>query len=173
MRRCCSAGTRCHSRMISGPWLAANAPTKLAMVQAPDEFVVLHAGGEEIVAQQIRIGTRREERHVVLGDRALHALIERVAREDPLALRAELRRRRGRLQVEEKLAQPIVAHEIGDRYVIILSACARSTCRDNYVPVPDFTSSGTPARPWRCARCPCSTRPTGRCAPPATSSLRA
>src|SRR5919198_6660703 len=98
MRRCCSAGTRCHSRMISGPWLAANAPTRSAMLQAPDELVVLHAGGEEVIAQEIRIGARREERHVVLGDRALHALIERVAREHLFALRAKLDRSRGRLQ---------------------------------------------------------------------------
>src|SRR5437660_3825257 len=125
MRCLWSGGTRSHSRMMSGPWLAANAPTRLAMVQAPDEFVVLHADGEEVVAQEIRIGARREERHVVLGDGALHALIERIAREDSFARRAELGRRRGRLQVEEELAQPIVAHEIGDRYVIILSAlCA-------------------------------------------------
>src|SRR4029077_9156979 len=80
MRRCCSCGTRCHSRMMSGPWLAANAPTRLGMVQAPDELVVLHAGGEEVVAQQVRIGACREERHIVLGDGALHALIERIAR---------------------------------------------------------------------------------------------
>src|SRR5438477_2102044 len=81
MRRCSPAGTRCHSRMMSGPWLAANAPAKLAMIQPPDELVVLHAGGEEVVAQEIWIGARGEEGHVVLGESALHALIERVARE--------------------------------------------------------------------------------------------
>src|SRR5437660_4783413 len=173
MRCLWSGGPRSHSRMMSGPWLAANAPTRLAMIQAPDEFVVLHADGEEVVAQEIRIGARREERHVVFSDGALHALIERIAREDFFARRAELGRRRGRLQVEEKLAQPIVAHEIGDRYVIILSACARSICRDNYVPVPDFKPSGTPARPCQYARCRGSTRPTGRCVPAAISSPRA
>src|SRR5438094_9914502 len=98
--------------MMSGPWLAANAPTSLAMVQTPDEFVVLHASGEEVVAQEIRIGARGEERHVVLGDGALHALIERIAREDLFARGAELGRRRGRLQVEEELTQPVVAHGI-------------------------------------------------------------
>src|ERR687888_2035236 len=121
MRRCSSAGTRCHSRMMSGPWLAANAPTKLAMAQALDELVVLHAGSEKVIAQEIRIGARGEKRHVVLGNRALHALIERIAREHLFPLRAELRRRGGRLQVEEELGEPVVAHEIGDRYVIILS----------------------------------------------------
>src|SRR5438874_11787523 len=102
MRLCCSAGTRCHSRTMSGPWLAAKAPTRLAMVQAPDELVVLHPGGEEVVAQQIRIGARGEERHIVLGDRLLHALIQRIARQHLVALGAELRRCDGRLQVEEE-----------------------------------------------------------------------
>src|SRR5205814_3808419 len=59
---------------------------------------------------------------VVLGDRALHALIERVARQHLFPLAAELGRCRGRLQIEEELAQPIVAHEIGDRSVIIVWA---------------------------------------------------
>src|SRR2546423_14696450 len=104
MRCLWSAGTRSQSRMMSGPWLAANAPTRLAMVQAPDEFVVLHAGGEEVVAQEIRIGARREGRHIVLGDGALHPIIERIAREDFFARRAELGRCRGRLQIEEELA---------------------------------------------------------------------
>src|SRR5437763_1789183 len=122
MRRCCSAGTRCHSRMMSGPWLAANAPTRLAMIEAPDEFVVLHAGGEEVIAQEIRIGARREERHVVLGDRPLHALIERVARQHFFPLAAELRRRRRRLQIEEQLAQPVVTHEFRTKYVIIFDS---------------------------------------------------
>src|SRR5437764_1171978 len=95
-----AAGTACHSRIRSGPWLAANEPTKLAMAQAPDELVVLHAGGEEVVAQQIWIGARREERHVVLRDRTFHPLVERIAREHLLRLGAELGRRGGRLQVE-------------------------------------------------------------------------
>src|SRR5207249_344891 len=112
MRCLWSAGTRSHSRMMSGPWLAANAPTSLAMVQTPDEFVVLHASGEEVVAQEIRIGARREERHVVLGDGALHALIKRIAREDFFARRAEFGRGRRRLQVEEELGEPVIAHEI-------------------------------------------------------------
>src|SRR3954465_2548594 len=122
MRVFCSAGTRCHSRMMSGPWLAANAPTRLAIVQAPDELVVLHAGGEEVVAQEIRIGAGREERHVVLGNGALHALIERIARQYLLARRAELRRRGRRLQVEEQLGEPIVAHELRTKYVIIFDS---------------------------------------------------
>src|SRR5205085_11275861 len=108
-----AAGTACHSRISSGPWLAAKEPTKLAMAQAPDELVVLHAGGEEVVAQQIRIGARREERHVVLRDRTFHALVERIAREHVLRLGAELGRGGGRLQIEEQLREPVVAHHSG------------------------------------------------------------
>src|SRR5438067_11927871 len=106
MRRCCSAGTRCHSRMMSGPWLAANAPTRLAMIEAPDEFVVLHTDSEEVIAQQIRIGARCEERHGVPADRARHALIDPVARQPPFPLAAALGRCRGRLQIEDELARP-------------------------------------------------------------------
>src|SRR5438128_8973965 len=86
----CSAGTRCHSRTMSGPWLAAKPPTRLAMVEPPDELVVLHADGEEVVAQEIGIGTRREERRIVLGERLLHPLVQRVTREHLVALGAEL-----------------------------------------------------------------------------------
>src|SRR5436190_8598263 len=102
MRDFCSGGTRSHSRTMSGPWLAAKAPTRLAMVQAADELVVLHAGGKEVVAQQIRISARGEERHVVLGERLLHAFIERVAGNDGVGIRAELGAEGGRLQVEEE-----------------------------------------------------------------------
>src|SRR5436189_3624921 len=91
MRAFCSGGTACHSRTMSGPWLAANAPTRLAMVEPPDELVVLHAGGEEVIAQEIWIRARREERHIVLGDRALHALVERIAGQHLVAFGAELR----------------------------------------------------------------------------------
>src|SRR5438067_13591439 len=95
MRAFCSGGTACHSRTMSGPWLAAKAPTRLAMVQAPDELVVLHAGGEEVVAQQIWIGTRREKRRIVLSDRLLHAFIERITRKYLVALGAEFGGERG------------------------------------------------------------------------------
>src|SRR6267143_1577878 len=109
MRRFCSGGTRSHSRTISGPWLAAKAPTRLAMVKAPDELVVLHADGEEVVAQEVGIGARREERRIVLGDRLLHALIERIARQHLVALGAEFGGQRGGLQVDDELREPVVA----------------------------------------------------------------
>src|SRR5690348_4492968 len=100
MRFFCSAGTRSHSRMMSGPWLAANAPTKLPMVQPLDEFVVFHADGEEVVAQQIRIRALGEERHVDPRDGRLDRRLQLIARQHLLAVGAELRGERGRLQVE-------------------------------------------------------------------------
>src|SRR5438128_11317414 len=112
MRLFCSAGTRCHSRTMSGPWLAAKAPTRLAMVQSPDEFVVLHAGGEEVVAQEIRVGARREKRHVVLGNRFLHGFVERIARQHGGRVQAELIGERRLLEVEEEFGEPVVTHRL-------------------------------------------------------------
>ena len=60
-------GTASHSRTRSGPWLAAKAPAKLAIAQLADEFLVLHAGGEEVVAQQIGVGAPGEKRRIVFG----------------------------------------------------------------------------------------------------------
>src|SRR5215213_2436901 len=111
MRCFCSGGTFSHSRTMSGPWLAANAPTRLA-IQPPHELVVLEADGEEVVAQEIRVGAPGEEWSIVLGDRLLHPFIQRIAREHLLLVAAELRLQRGRLQVEKKLGQPVVAHGI-------------------------------------------------------------
>src|ERR1051326_2495724 len=89
MRVFCSAGTLSHSRTMSGPWLAAKAPTSSA-IEPPHELVVLHADGEEVVAQKVRIGARGEERRVMLGDRSLYALLQRIAREHGVAIGAEL-----------------------------------------------------------------------------------
>src|SRR5207244_8462344 len=108
MRLFCSGGTASHSRTISGPWLAAKAPTSLAMVETPDELVVLHANGEEVVAQQIGIGTRGEERRIVLSDGLLHPLIDRITRQHLIAIGAELARQRRRLQIAEQLAEPVI-----------------------------------------------------------------
>src|SRR4051812_5738831 len=105
MRFFSSAGTRSHSRTMSGPWLAAKAPTRLA-IQSPDELVVLHAGREEVVAQEIRIRALGKKRRIVLGDGLLHPGVERVAGENGLLVRAELGLQRRRLQVEEELGEP-------------------------------------------------------------------
>src|SRR5258708_37709502 len=83
------------------------------MVQSPDELLVLHAEGEEVVAKQIGIGARREKRRIIFGERLLDALIERIARQHLVALGAELGRQRRRLQVEEQLAEPVIAHRYG------------------------------------------------------------
>src|SRR4051812_3201697 len=109
MRLFCSGGTLSHSRTMSGPWLAAKAPTRLA-IQPPDEFIVLHAHGEEVVAQQIGVGALGEKRRIVLRDRLLHALIERIAREHGGLVGTELGLQCRRLQVEEELREPVVAH---------------------------------------------------------------
>src|SRR5436305_13304399 len=91
MRVFCSVGTLSHSRTMSGPWLAAKAPTRLA-IQPPHEFVVLHAGGEEVVAQEVGVGALGEKRRVVLGNGALHALVQRVLRHHLLRIGTKLRR---------------------------------------------------------------------------------
>src|SRR5919198_2414079 len=99
------------------------------MVQAPDELLVLHAGGEEVIAQKIGVRALGEERHVVLGNRALHALIQRITREHLFALGAELGRGRGRLQIEEQFGKPVVAHNRKNRdspYFLCFWAAARS-----------------------------------------------
>src|SRR5213075_2339641 len=112
MRFFCSAGTRSHSRMMSGPWLAANAPTRLA-IQSPDELIILHAGGEEVIAQEIGVRALGEERHIDPRDRVLDGRLERITRQHLVALGAELGRKRRRLQVEEELGEPVVAHRSG------------------------------------------------------------
>src|SRR5947209_15534514 len=100
MRFFCSAGTRSHSRMMSGPWLAANAPTRLA-IQPSYELIVLHAGGEEVVAQQVGVRSLREERRIVLGDRPPDARIQWIAGKKGSLVRPELGLQCRRLQVEE------------------------------------------------------------------------
>src|SRR5438067_10217656 len=111
MRLFCSVGTLSHSRTMSGPWLAAKAPTRLA-IQPPHELVVLHADGEEVVAQKVGVRALGEEGRVVLGDRLLHALVERIAREHGVAIGAELGGERRLLQIEEELREPVVAHQV-------------------------------------------------------------
>src|ERR1044071_3246223 len=94
-----AGGTASHSRMRSGPWLAAKAPAKLAMAQTPHELLVLHAGGEEVVPQQVGVGAPREERYVVLGECFAHFRADPIAIQDPVSLGAVLRHRGRRLQV--------------------------------------------------------------------------
>src|SRR5262245_9050801 len=96
-------GMASHSRMMSGPWLAAKAPAKLAMAQAPDELFVFHAGPEEVVAQEVRVRALCEERHVVLRERLAHFGTDAVTIEDLVALGAVLGRERRVLQVVEHL----------------------------------------------------------------------
>src|SRR5256885_6294536 len=98
-----------HSRTRSGPWQAAKAPAKLAIAQPADELRILHAGGEEVVAQQVGIAALGEERHVGPLDRLENLGTERVFGEHGILAGAVLGGQRGRLEVVEQLAKPIVA----------------------------------------------------------------
>src|SRR5574342_653426 len=70
-----------------------------------------HAGHHEIEAQQIGVDPRREEGDVVALDRGPHLGLEAIAIEDLLAIGAVfLTKRRRALQIEEKLAQPVISH---------------------------------------------------------------
>src|ERR1043166_6132411 len=94
---CSPRGTASHSRMRSGPWLAAKAPAKLAMAQGPLELFVLHSGGGGGGAPQGGVGALREERHGVLGQRLAHLGADAVAVQDLVALGAVFRHRGRRL----------------------------------------------------------------------------
>src|SRR5882672_2313458 len=109
-------------RTMSGAWLEANTPTSLAMAGprrrfgsgAPDFLQELrfgHAGDDEVEAQQVRIDPGGEKHHVIALDCLAHLGLQRVAIEDLLAVAAVFDAQgRGALEVEKKLAQPIVSH---------------------------------------------------------------
>src|SRR5437879_4390039 len=82
MRLCCSAGTRCHSRTMSGPWLAAKAPTRRAQVEAALAEALLH---QRIVEDGVDLAI--ELRHDALG---------RAARRDDAEPGGELEARQAR-----------------------------------------------------------------------------
>src|SRR5579864_1765709 len=123
-------------RMMSGAWLEANTPTSLAMAgprcghrtrffHLAEEFRLGHADDDEVEPEQVGIHPRREKRHVVALDGSAHLRLEGIAVEDRLAVGPVFRaERRGTLQVEEKLAQPIVAHK-----VLILPRCGAGAKR--------------------------------------------
>src|SRR5215470_17277461 len=76
-----------------------------------EELVLGHAGDDEVEAQQIRIHPRRQKYDVVALDRLAHLGLERVSVQYLLAVRAILLPEgRGALQIEEKLAQPVISH---------------------------------------------------------------
>src|SRR5689334_13299725 len=117
-----SALTSFQPRMMSGAWLEANTPTSLAMAgprrrlgarvaHLCEELGLGHAGDDEIEAQQIGIDPRREENDVVALDRLAHLGLQGIAIEDLLPVGAVLGAQgRGALEIEEKLAQPVVSH---------------------------------------------------------------
>src|SRR5262249_25448488 len=108
--------------MMSGAWLDAYTPTSLAMAgprrrlgagaaHLREKLALGHARDDEVEAQQIGIHPRGQEHDVVALDRLAHLGLQWIAVEDLLAVRTVLRAEgRGALQVEEKLAQPVVSH---------------------------------------------------------------
>src|SRR5262245_52726583 len=79
------------SRAMIGPWLAAKAPTRLAMgtalgfverIEPRDELLLRHAADLEVEAQQVGIDQRNEGSDVVLEHRFAHLRLELVAIED-------------------------------------------------------------------------------------------
>src|SRR5258706_7150157 len=80
------------------------------MAQFADELFVLHADGEEEVAQQIRIGARGEERHVLVGDGLLRFVRQGIVPDDRLRVGAKRRGRLRVLQIEEQLRERVVPH---------------------------------------------------------------
>src|ERR1700682_1668894 len=101
-RSFCAWGTASHSRTSSGPWLAANAPTRLATVQPADEFLVLHADAGEVVAQQGGVGACGKKPPIALLHRLSHLGIERIARQHLVRVGAVLRGERRGLEIKKQ-----------------------------------------------------------------------
>src|SRR5882672_467642 len=109
-------------RTMSGAWLEANTPTSLAMAgprgvlgagvaHLGEEFALGHAGDDEIEAQEIGVHARREKNDVVALHRLAHLGFQGIAVQDLFPVGAVFRAEgRGALEIEEKLAQPIVSH---------------------------------------------------------------
>src|SRR5216684_2937864 len=107
------------SRAMIGPWLAANAPTRLAMgtllglerVQPGDELGLRHAADLEIEAQQVGVDQRRDRADVVVLQRRAELRLDLVAVEHGRHVGAVFRRElRVVLQIEEQLAHPVIRH---------------------------------------------------------------
>src|SRR6266850_3595984 len=70
-----------------------------------------HSGNHEIKSEEIRVDPRREEGYVVALDRGPHFGLQRIAVENLLPAGAVfVAERRGTLEIEEELAQPVVSH---------------------------------------------------------------
>src|SRR6266487_2852760 len=108
------------SRAMIGPWLAANAPTRLAIdlpfpclerMQTRDELAFRHAPDLEIETQEIGVDQRRDLAHVVFDERFSDVRLDRVALEHGRHIGAILRRQLGIvLQIEEQLTYRIIGH---------------------------------------------------------------
>src|SRR5260370_42684320 len=82
--------------------------TRLVVVQPADELVVLHAGGEEEVAPQVRIGSLSQKRNIVLPDGVLDLRFERIARQNLVAVATVLDCSRRGSQAEAPPRLPVV-----------------------------------------------------------------
>src|SRR5262245_8002139 len=108
------------SRAMIGPWLAANAPTRLAIdlpfpclerMQPRDKLAFRHAADLEIETHEIGVDQRRDLANVVLDERLADVRLDRVALEHGRHIGAILRRQLGIvLQIEEQLAHPVIGH---------------------------------------------------------------
>src|SRR5437763_8878569 len=108
--------------MMSGAWLEANTPARLAMARprrgvcagGPHFFQEIrlgHSRDHEIEPEEIRVDPGREERDVVALDRSTHLGLQGIAVEDLLPVGAVfVAERRGALQIEDEFDEKIVSH---------------------------------------------------------------
>src|SRR5205823_6204957 len=108
--------------MMSGAWLEANTPARLAMARprrgvcagGPHFFQEIrlgHSRDHEIEPEEIRVDPGREERDVVALYRSTHLGLQGIAVEDLLPVGAVfVAERSGALQIEEEFGEPIVSH---------------------------------------------------------------
>src|SRR5438874_1326284 len=141
--------------MMSGAWLEANTPARLAMARprrrvgpgGPHFFQEIglgHAGDHKIKPEEVRVDPGCEERDVVALDRRPHLGLQGIAVEDILPVGAVfVAERSGALEIEEELAQPIVSH---GRYFAMSADGCRSRRRnraDRYCFLPRSPVRGT------------------------------
>src|SRR5271165_3058354 len=120
-----SRGIVSQSRAIIGPWLAAKAPTSLAMGAPPHcmsarrahraqlcyEFGLRHSTYLKIEAQEIGIDERRKTGDVIVKQRLANVRLDLVAVDDSRHVGAILAgEHRIMVQVKEQLAYPVVRH---------------------------------------------------------------
>src|ERR1700728_1235629 len=103
------------SRAISGPWLAAKAPTSSAMlgllqrVQTRQQIRLAHAADTEIEAQQIGVRVAHQYGHIIREDRGADFGPKRIAVENWAAILPPRRHVVGiPAQIEHHSAEPVI-----------------------------------------------------------------